>query len=884
MYKSIAIILVLILFVSCKISEKYLEIRKINNLNPQSPLVFNDISIELEKLNIAGLQLPRFALTSKIEPHHYEYEICSDTPKASCAKGKYYWGSKIIPGLDSGNYLFKAKACFRSRRQKQPLCSAEVSTKFTQDRHENKVLFELVNMQKDLSDMIREKARDSHILFAEHYESEKEKMVNIHFFNMLVMNHLNLGSQVSGELLNSYAFLLHYERQIEKSKLEHSEKNPENLESENSSGEKLQEVADPPIEEKKEGAESDLIETEDQKKEQVDEQKKDQEDGENDVQTDQNKQSTPIDQSDSDEIQSIIDRIEDLEKTPNGVYPSGAILLSIASAAVLTGIITASLSTASLLFSPTVVNGMEVNIKSGIDRLADSMSEGSSTIPSKDIDSSLKNLESSYKSLQEDVNKYLEILDEGLSKERMEPLLDLVGKKVRAIAHEPLRYVSPMRPEEIAGQEFLEYPEAGKQKIVIENDYFVLRGNQPIEIRFIQYPKLEHTRVFRYIVQKDPALIPKLDEIGKNKIDLKGEALKDETILDKNAVTFNGKKYVKINGSWCFEDKVYQIQGEAVFLERKNGLTYPLPEQLDRFPKLHPETVKALNARQAILARNIQKDQPGTAKWVMDKFKIGNNPGTAWARGIPLFDTDGKLIEPPEKWKLPGRNWFYQFRGVVDPLSDEGFRFTFKNDSITLAEEGDVKIEYKHSDKDNFDKVNPKPAQARVKPWERLYMDELEARLWKVEGDLSNLELEANLQAEEIRSGVKSSSEYVKDKIFGTRSYFSEHIQTLKGDKHKNGSIENHFDKFRKKTRKFHFIGIGLGVALVVSGGAGIASIYAFNLAPSSADKLVKEVAEIEEEIYQLHQKKLQTLFDYKKTINKEALYKPATDHWIYEL
>ena len=712
MNKSIAAILVLICLISCKISEKYLDTRKANDLNPQSPLIFNDIKIELEQLNIEGLQLPRFALSSDIEPHHYEYEVCLETPKAPCRKGNYYWGAKIIPGLASGNYLFKAKACFREQDKESPLCSAEVSAKFTQKGHDDKALLDLVNKQKNLSDMIRKKAQDSHVLFTEHYESEKEEIANIHFFNMMVMNHLNLGPLVSGELLNSYAFLQHYERQIEKSQQNNTEKKEESV----STDQKIEESKKDGINENK----------------QVDE--------------DEKKQSSLKDQSNSEEIQSIIDRIEKLEKEPKGVYPSGTILLTLSTTAVLTGIITASLSTASLVFSPTIVNGMEQKIISGINSLADSLSKDGASKASKNIKESLDKLDKSYKSLQGDIDKYLEVFQDGLKKERMEPLLDLVGQKVRALAHQPLRYVSPMRPEEIAGEEFLQNPELGKQLTIIENQYFVLSGNQPIEVRFVQFPKSDHTRVFRYIIQKDDTLIARLDEKGKKKRNLSKETLKDDRNLNRNAVSLNNKRYVKIEGAWCLEDKVYQIQGDAVFLERKNGQTHPLPEQFDRFPKLHPETVKALNTRQAILARNIQENRAGTAKWVVEQNNIPKNPGSAWAKGIPLFDTDGRLIEPPEKWKVPGKNWFYRYSGVVHPVDDQGKFYTLKNGSVAVAESAEERIEYKVSDKDNLDKVNPRPPQARIQTWERLYMEELEASLWAIEGNLSNLELEASVE------------------------------------------------------------------------------------------------------------------------------------------
>ena len=149
---------------------------------------------------------------------------------------------------------------------------------------------------------------------------------------------------------------------------------------------------------------------------------------------------------------------------------------------------------------------------------------------------------------------------------------------------------------------------------------------------------------------------------------------------------------------------------------------------------------------------------------------------------------------------------------------------------------------------------------------------------------LPRISLGAGVEIEEIRASGAMIPKWLEDLKTDARDGLTKLIKTLKGDKYKQGILENHFNNFRTTTRKIHFLGIGLGVALAVGGGAGIASFYTLNLASTSAAKLIGNIAEIEEQIYKLHQKKLQALFEYKTRINREAVYKPESDHWIYEL
>lgn len=71
------------------------------------------------------------------------------------------------------------------------------------------------------------------------------------------------------------------------------------------------------------------------------------------------------------------------------------------------------------------------------------------------------------------------------------------------------------------------------------------------------------------------------------------------------------------------EGKVYRMAG---------------PTQIDRFPKLRQDVIDRL-----------YRD------W-WDRVRMGTD--AEWGKGVPLFDTQGRLVEPPDALKMRGGNWF----------------------------------------------------------------------------------------------------------------------------------------------------------------------------------------------------------------------------------
>ncbi len=85
--------------------------------------------------------------------------------------------------------------------------------------------------------------------------------------------------------------------------------------------------------------------------------------------------------------------------------------------------------------------------------------------------------------------------------------------------------------------------------------------------------------------------------------------------------------------SESIKEKYINIEGK-LFRKTANFIYWP------RIPQLHPDTLQNLNANYVRLQN---RGYP--------------NASMEFGKGVPLFDIYGRLVEPPDAWKVAGRNW-----------------------------------------------------------------------------------------------------------------------------------------------------------------------------------------------------------------------------------
>ena len=827
---SLILLMIPYLICSCKLTNSA-KPTKITQKKAKETLAPPNIEISFQE--IAGISLPRFAFSAKFEPHHYQYELCKTGVFASCEKGFLFWGAKLDPNLSHGEHTLKAKSCSRSPLKGSYSCSEESSVSFIQKNNNDQPHLSLIMKQQELSNAIRQKAYSAHSLIKSYFDEQKEQLKDAKPFDLMVVRHLGLGPHALGALVNTHAYLSYHESLNRPDQPKASEKPPANKQTTEHKADK---------------------------------------------------------QENTDQMQQVLDRLEKLEQKPTESHAKGMLLMSLSTTSVLTGLLTITLSAIGMSSSRTLIKDVEETLAEKIQNFSVTLSGGKTqTIESATITTSLEQLEKGFEEFKKEIDSYISILDRGFNEAKVTDLLDLVGRKVRTLNHNPLRYVVNMRPEDIADGKLMTSSHRYGEFLDIKGyEYTILQGRHQINARYIKFDKKNHTQVFRFIEEYDPKLKSKLESaLMEQKLSSISNGLHNTSdSIEKNTFAFEGYQYSKIGEQWYRQDIVYQVQGEAVFQEI-NGKAADLPELVDNFPKLHDKTIEALSKRIAILAR---KDAQTSI--IKKRYGISDDPGDLWGKGVPLFDVEGRLVEPPEYWKSQGHNWFSQsnswFPKNINPIDDNGEAY---------KGQGGKPLLFVKEDLNKKDLVMRKTPEARVGSSNPLsiysrYIDpKIEVKLWTVEHSIRDLEKKANLQVDDIRSQGSAQTDSIKASLKNMSSYVDTQISQLKqgvppsgGDKEIK-SLQQNFDDFRLTNDFWLKAGMGMGAILFTAGAVGILHQFGYGLSTLPHQEiLMSKLAKLELDIYELHKNKITLLFELKKILEQEEKYEPATDHWIYEL
>lgn len=164
--------------------------------------------VELQQLIILP---PRWPYDySPTNHHHYDYEVC---PKDSsnCESGKFFWGAKLFPNLNKGQYNAKVSPCLS--QSPEEICGSKERMTFTQGDNPKNELYDLIQQQYQVSQDIKAQAIPIH----EAYKTYKESVfpdgnVPDDEVSQSVNTQLNLGVELIGELINSSSYPTYFNK------------------------------------------------------------------------------------------------------------------------------------------------------------------------------------------------------------------------------------------------------------------------------------------------------------------------------------------------------------------------------------------------------------------------------------------------------------------------------------------------------------------------------------------------------------------------------------------------------------------------------------------------------------------------------------------------
>lgn len=298
--------------------------------------------------------------------------------------------------------------------------------------------------------------------------------------------------------------------------------------------------------------------------------------------------------------------------------------------------------------------------------------------------------------------------------------------------------------------------------------------------------------------------------------------------------------FLKVDGG-------YQLKmGEAHYYRSQGGYLAKLeaPTLVDNFPKFSPDT----------LAR-IKKAQ----------FDASQLKDVQWQKGFVFLDEQGRLLEPPEKWKVEGMNWFEGPNRVVledvveakvggvaqgvaqsawdsaaswwgggSPVDD--FVTAAKTSTITFVDSNGVEKVFMRSNVEDYVRLPQSVSESGMRHLRALDAEPVE-KLW-------------NLQV-----SLQDSTKSMKASVDPTIKNFSDGLNKLK------------------------YVGIALMVVSVV----GIIAASTLQLQPET-DNFLTRFEKIEKKIQALHVKRLELLGKIKEKLANLDISYDVDDRWIYLL
>ena len=205
-------------------------------------------------------------------------------------------------------------------------------------------------------------------------------------------------------------------------------------------------------------------------------------------------------------------------------------------------------------------------------------------------------------------------------------------------------------------------------------------------------------------------------------------------------------RYIEVDGKWY----------------RK---TYP--EMIDSFPRLSEATVRRIYDQWLLLSQGGK-----AAELIKEKYQI-NDIDSEYAKGIVLYDTSGRLVEPPNNWKLRGTgadgnpaNWF-----------EADGTFTSGSSNLEVQDDNGGKRVYDKNNVEDQLKLNKRPEEIdRVglgaADIRGSGMNTLEDSLWKIE-------LAVRFQQLELGHSLKGLSQDIKRKTSSQATFAKEKTEIV---------------------------------------------------------------------------------------------------------